>query len=898
MRIARLATIVSALGFLFAISTTALAQTLGGPPSQIALPVPVPSVVGRSFYLHHTNPSQVLHLSISLPYANLLGMETMVNSISDPRSRNYRNFLTPDQIGQQFGLSTAQVQSVSSYLVSKGFTIRLIAKNHLSILADATVTQAESAFGTTVNDYQVFNQNEPGNPTFHSFSTPLHVPATLGPLVSCVNGLESFSKPRPRTTLTPAQSRTLYSIAPTYNGGRHGEGRTVGISNFQGFRLTNVPLFYSQYSLPAPTGGVGTNIAVETISNGAGGDPPQGEADLDIQMVLAQAPLCNLIIYDAGQNDLIGALTLESNDNKCDTITESYGWNIDGPTAASAHNLHLSMNAEGITYMVASGDSGTQLEPFSYPNYEPEVLMVGGTAADTDANGVRTTEVGWFGSGGGWVTAETPPFNVLPSWQKGTGVPTNINFRLNPDVALHAFSDQDAYFLFLNGSLTALSGTSAASPTFAGGLAVAEQQIIANGGLPANGSGKQRFGRINDLIYSFNGRSDIFFDVTSGSNGPLPGPVGGTGTAGPGWDFVTGWGSINWAGFITATSSNNGSVPLPPTNLKGTPGNGSAILTWNVSSGATAYKVYRGTTSGGPYTNIATVGTNSFTNTGLTNGTTYYFVVTAGNTSGYSGNSNEVSVKPTNGQSAPLPPTNLTAVAGNTKITLSWNASATATTYRLYRAAVSGGPYTLLLTQGTLNYVNTGLTNGTTYFYVVTAGNAVGYSGNSNEASAKPQGPPPLQILLNPGFESGNVNWIATPGVIDNTGGKPAHGGAWKAWLNGYGTTHTDTCYQQVVVPATFVSASLSYWIHIDTDESTTTTAYDKLLVQVRDANNVVLATLKAYSNLDQKAGFTQYKFDMTAYKGKTIRIYLLGTEDTTLQTSFVLDDFVFSVQQ
>src|SRR5207253_7215928 len=88
------------------------------------------------------------------------------------------------------------------------------------------------------------------------------------------------------------------------------------------------------------------------------------------------------------------------------------------------------------------------------------------------------------------------------------------------------------------------------------------------------------------------------------------------------------------------------------------------------------------------------------------------------------------------------------------------------------------------------------------------------------------------QLLLNAGFESGNVNWTATAGVITNSASQAAHGGTWKAWLDGYGTTHTDSCFQTVTIPSTATSATLTFWLHIDSAETTTTTQFDKLQVQ------------------------------------------------------------------
>jgi len=153
------------------------------------------------------------------------------------------------------------------------------------------------------------------------------------------------------------------------------------------------------------------------------------------------------------------------------------------------------------------------------------------------------------------------------------------------------------------------------------------------------------------------------------------------------------------------------------------------------------------------------------------------------------------------------------------------------------------------------------------------------------------------QLLLNPGFESGNVNWVTTAGVITNSTARPARTGSWKAWLDGYGTTHTDSCYQQITIPSNATSATLSFYVRIDSAETTTTTAFDKLQIQVRNSANTVLATLATYSNLNKSSSYVLKTFDLTAYKGQTIRVYFLGTEDSSLQTSFVLDDTAVNVQ-
>jgi hypothetical protein len=153
------------------------------------------------------------------------------------------------------------------------------------------------------------------------------------------------------------------------------------------------------------------------------------------------------------------------------------------------------------------------------------------------------------------------------------------------------------------------------------------------------------------------------------------------------------------------------------------------------------------------------------------------------------------------------------------------------------------------------------------------------------------------QLLGNPGFETGTASpWVASSGIIDNSTGEAAHSGSWKAWLDGYGATHTDSLYQQVAIPSTATSANLTFYLHIDTAE-TGSTAYDTLKVQVRNSSGTVLATLATYSNVNAATGFTQKSFSLLAYKGQTVQVYLVGAEDTTLQTSFVVDDFALNVQ-
>jgi hypothetical protein len=125
--------------------------------------------------------------------------------------------------------------------------------------------------------------------------------------------------------------------------------------------------------------------------------------------------------------------------------------------------------------------------------------------------------------------------------------------------------------------------------------------------------------------------------------------------------------------------------------------------------------------------------------------------------------------------------------------------------------------------------------------------------------------------------------------VVDNSASQAAHAGAWKAWMNGYGTTHTDTLSQSVTIPAG-CSATLTFWLHVDSAETTTSTAYDKLTVK---AGTTTLAT---YSNLNKGTGYTQKSFNVSSLAGQTVTISFTGTEDSSLQTSFVVDDTALTV--
>lgn len=153
------------------------------------------------------------------------------------------------------------------------------------------------------------------------------------------------------------------------------------------------------------------------------------------------------------------------------------------------------------------------------------------------------------------------------------------------------------------------------------------------------------------------------------------------------------------------------------------------------------------------------------------------------------------------------------------------------------------------------------------------------------------------QVILNSGFESGVTSWMVSAGIActnSTCSGETSHGGTGFTWLDGYGSNHTDTLSQSVSIPAGKSSATLSFYVHIDTAE-TGATAYDKLTVQV--TNGSTTTTLATYSNVNAATGYALKSFNMSAYIGKTVTLKFTGTEDSSLQTSFVLDDITLNVQ-
>jgi subtilase family serine protease len=526
----------------------------------------VPPETTRATALGAVDPNTEVPIVVSLDFADRAGALAFAQAVNDPRSPEFRQFLTPEEIGDRFGPTPAEYDAVVSFLKSSGFTVTGTTKNRMAVKAAGTAAQVSAAFGTTLRWYREASADRLRRAgrlaqprIFFSNDGPVNVPAEFAGKILSVAGLESYYQPThslrrtaalKKATSTgpfyPAVVRAAYDGGPLYSASTTpGSGRTIGISSFDGITTSDVTTWITDASLPYPSGGPASNVTYI-------GTPPtteQGEAALDIEWSLGISPYADIRVYQGPQSGsgVVTVLTDEVNDNLVDVVSESYAWDITlSSTLQTLDNLHTDLAAEGITYFVASGDHGSSgVTSNEYPSVNPNVTVVGGTILTiTTGTDKWYSEAGWNDSGGGYSVTDN---TALPSWQVGRGVPTTTPHRLDPDIALIAAADNTgttpAAYVVWEGELTGFDGTSLASPTTASSVALVEQYLIAKGYLPANSAGKQRLGAWNPTLYAFNGRNDVFHDITTGNNGYAAGPY---------WDFVTGWGSLDFYNLAVA----------------------------------------------------------------------------------------------------------------------------------------------------------------------------------------------------------------------------------------------------------------------------------------------------------------------------------------------------------
>jgi hypothetical protein len=329
-------------------------------------------------------------------------------------------------------------------------------------------------------------------------------------------------------------------------------------------------------------------------------------------------------------------------------------------------------------------------------------------------------------------------------------------------------------------------------------------------------------------------------------------------------------------------------------------------LVWTAAANATSYFLEVATDS--TFNSVVrsqTLNTTSWdVSPALSAGTTYTWHVSASNNCFTSSFSSSRTFTTQSSCSVPGVPSLSTPTNGAGSVSLSpildWAAAANATSYEVqistdsaFNAIVRNAIVTA--TQWT---TSPSLTAGK-YYWRVKGRNSCGagsYSAVFNFTTACGKS---TQLLLNPGFESGRVSWVSSPtNIITNTVAYPANTGKWKAQLNGKGFSNTARTYQQVKIPANACSSSVTFYLRVSSSETTTISANDKLRTQILSSTGALLRTLSTVSNLNKSATYIKKTYDLSSYKGKTIRIRFYGTENATKKTTFLIDDTALVVKQ
>jgi uncharacterized protein (TIGR03437 family) len=532
-------------------------------------------------------------------------LDQLLADQQNPSSKQFRRWLSPEEFGNRFGLTSRDHSQVVAWLHSEGFTIDETARARNWIMFSGTAAQVQQALHTAIHRYEVNGEKH-----FANASDPA-VPAVLAGLVGGFEGLHDFQpKPAPKTVtpdynsgsthyLVPGDYATIYDMGPLYSAGIDGTGVNIGIIGFSTLVLSDIQSFRSKYGLPPndPKSVLaGTNPGLSTGY--------LEEADLDIEWSGAVAPGATIYYYYS--TSVTTAIAAAVNANLVHMISMSFGGAEIDYSALAYQPIFQQANAQGITLFASSGDSGAATYPdagsfsrfgpaVSWPASYPEVTAVGGTqfnegtgtywgttnASDFSSALSYIPEIAWSGGGGG-----ASAIFSKPAWQAGPGVPQD-QARDLPDVSMTA-SGHDAFMIIYQGATAGVYGTSASAPPMAGVIALLNHSLVGAGQLSRPG-----LGNINPQLYRLaQSAPTAFHDITSGGNTVTctqgsPGCSSGTFgyLAGPGYDLATGIGSLDVNNFVTQWSSatNAVTVTFSVSPMKGTL-NGTFQLTASVAA--------------------------------------------------------------------------------------------------------------------------------------------------------------------------------------------------------------------------------------------------------------------------------------------------------------------------
>jgi hypothetical protein len=625
-----------------------------------------------------------------------------------------------------------------------------------------------------------------------------------------------------------------------------------------------------QLPAPAMSKAILINSAVDPTADPAGFVPNNTEGWGRLSLANAMNPSVSMI-YDNQQDVLTTAGETYSIDGVVDSAAKPFRVTLvwsDAPGAAGANpalvnNLDLEVTVGGNVYkgnVFASGVSTTGGSADARNNVEA-VYFPAGAVSGAFTITVRATSLGGDGA-------------------PGTGDTTDQRF-----------------------ALVVFNGTACPSP------------LPPSPSAATNGNN-----RIDVTWATVSGATSYKVSRATSAGGPYT--LVGTPTASPYIDtnvtaYVTYYyvvrsvGSTCESGNSSEASATAIGIPAAPTNLSALLSGANVSLTWTGSPGPVTYRVYRAVINGS-FSLAGSPGTTSFLDTTVAANTAYLYKVNAVDALlNQSPDSNRDLASTFSFTDPNLTlSTNVKAVhfaelrtAVNAVRTLAGLGAATFTdpalassipVKRIHLVELRSGVDAArsLLSLPVFSYADPAITATTTMVrrqHVSDLRTAVG-------AYVAP--PPPLQLLLNPGFESGEVNWVATPFVIDNGASPAPRTGSWKAWLDGYGEDHIDTCEQQVSIPANVATANLNFWLRIDTGENPGI-PFDYLRIEILNTSGTVLQTLATYSNQDSTAGaYVQKSFNVLAYAGQTIKVRFYGIEDFSVATSFLIDDTELLVTQ
>lgn len=564
------------------------AALTAAPPSRITRPIDPSRTAVAPGRVHHlaqaqydrgaVDPKKQLNYMVMLvkpSAAQQAELDTLLMDQQNPSSKNFRQWLTPEQFGSRFGLNSSDQSKVVAWLTSQGFSVDHLARSDNWVAFSGSAAQVTSALHTPIHQFQV-------NGEMHFANTaPPSVPEVLSDIVGGFIGLndfhaQSFARVVPpdytsgnNHYLTPADFATIYDVAPLYAAGIDGTGQSIAIVGESDILLSDIAAFRSRYGLPANPPKLVPYSNTDPGFNGA-----QVEGNLDLEWAGAIAPKAT-IYYVYGPSAftaIVAAVEL----NNAPIVTISYGTCEIDADPVYYRSIAQQGNAQGITLLSASGDSGaagcdTQgSEPFAdrgravdFPAVMPEVTAVGGTMfAEGTGTYWGTTnsttfgsalsyipEAAWNESGTGGLGSTGGGVSIFypkPLWQTGPGVP-NDNARDVPDVALSA-AGHDAYFIYYSGSNITVAGTSCAAPSMAAIVALLNHYQLANKFQTAPG-----LGNINPQLYRLaQAAPAAFHDVAAGNNivpcaqGSPDCLTGSFGySAGPSYDPTTGLGSVD-----------------------------------------------------------------------------------------------------------------------------------------------------------------------------------------------------------------------------------------------------------------------------------------------------------------------------------------------------------------